>query len=410
MYQFVKAVCLARTIGAQWKEVDLSNIIVHDIYTTYQKIFLVLHHTVTDEDMIVNFDEYRPVYSSYNNTLNELLIEIGNTTLNETSSLPNTEVKFAKYSDAIRSEYKLQTSIVGQVVPPNYPEEDKKDLIITRPKYTTDISLLHDYCLLSVNGFVHLTDTDGSVTYILQGAQTMRKSNHNQAGILSFYDIGKLNKVKIDPSKIIPQNTDDVLKNKLTFEVTAPLDNKSYIFILGGYMILPEEGTFWRSGEQLFTLDLQQLPYVERIFDSRHFLDLSSLGIQDWDNVNVNQIWSDEVIKKYFDLSQSFLVIIDTPNLVWNKYPIRKNNLPGMFTTYQDPVYPLIVAYGKMVEYWKVFEDNHWSVTVQDSFYRNYVINAQVNQELTTMNDHLQPNQPTYFSRGYLLELAGYRT
>ena len=39
MYQFVKAVCLARSIGAQWKEVDLSNIIVHDIYTTYHSVF-----------------------------------------------------------------------------------------------------------------------------------------------------------------------------------------------------------------------------------------------------------------------------------------------------------------------------------------------------------------------------------
>lgn len=410
MYQFVKAVCLARTIGAQWKEVDLSNIIVHDIYTTYHSVFLVLHHSVTDEEFIIDFNEYRPIYSSYNDTLNQLLIEIDNTTLNSVTTLPSTDVKYAKYSDAIRSEYKIQTVISGQVVPENYPEEDKKDLVITRPKYQTDVSLLHKYCLLSVNGFVHSTDTDGSVTYILDGAKTMRKSNHNQAGILSFYDIGELNKVRIDTTKLIPQNTDDVLKNKLSFEVNTPLDNKSYILVLGGYIILPEEGTFWRSGEQLFTLDLQQLPYVQRIFDSRHFLDLSSLGIEDWDNVNVEQIWSDETIKKYFSLSQSFLVVINTPNLVWNKHYIRKNNLPGMFISYQDPVYPLFMAYGKMAEYWKVFEDNQWAVTVQDSFYRNFVINSQVSQDLTTMNDHLEPNQPTLFSRAYLLELAGYRT
>jgi len=413
LYTYVKAIALARSIGSQWKEVDLSNILVYDIFTTYTKVFLVLNNDVLNQDVNVDMDTLRQQYSNYTGTLTELLVEIGNRTLQTVATLPNTLVKFAKYSDAVRAGYKIKLTIAGQNLPDNYPQSEMKDLKVTRPGYTTSMDLIQDYCLVSVNGYFHWTDAQSQTAYVYNGGETMRKSKLNHLGILSFYDIGHLQKIKLDPDRIIPVDANSHLRDKILFTIDQDLTDKSYFLVMGGYLVFPKEGVFYQSGEKTFTLDINRLPYVERLFESNNYLDLSELQLTELpinpDAYNVDELFSDEVILKYLTMSQSFLVIVDTPHLVTNKIHIRASQLPGMFTSYQDPVYPLIVNDGKIAEYWKTQEDGFWAVNVQDSFLRNYVISEQPVQQLETVTDQLVSSQPFRHSRGFLLEIAGYR-
>lgn len=412
MYSYVKALALSRSIGSQWKEVPLAAILVFDIYQTYSKIYLVLNNSVLATEVVVDMDVLRAQYSSYAGTLEALLVTIGNATLPTVPSLPNTEVKFAKYSDAVRVGYKVKTCIMGREVPDNYPANELIDLKMDRPNYQTDMDLIEDYCLVSVNGHYHWNESAGNHAYIKDGGKTLQHSKLNHLGILSFLDIGKLTKIHLDPEEIVPVTAGTELRDKINFSVTEDLDNKSYILILGGYMILPQEGVFWRSGQHGFTLDINRITYMERLLESHKYMDMKALGLTTYplgDNVfNTAEIMSDTVIRKYMTLSQSFLVLVDVPHLVSNKINIRHSNLPGMFTSYQDPVYPLIVNYGKVAEYWKTEEDGFWSVNVQDSYLRNYVASQQPVKSEQAINDAMLANKPFYHSRGFLLELAGF--
>lgn len=413
MYSFVKAVCLSRSIGSQWLEVDISDILVYDIFSTYTKVYLELSNPVLTASVYVDMDILRADYSSYQGTLKQLLVFLADINLDTVPALPNTSVKFAKYSDAIRSEYKIETCIIGQVLPPMYPRLDKNDLEITRPKYLTSMQLIHDYCLVSVNGFYHMTDSDGKKAYVIDGGKSMRKAKNNHIGMLSFMDIGKLEKIKLDPTRIIPTETNGSLQDKLTFSVDQVLDNKSYILILGGYMVLPQDDVFYRTGDNSFNLNIKLLPYLERLFESSLYIDQTSLGLTtqaiNAHGYNIDEVYSDDVIKKYMTMSQSFLVLVDIPRLVSNKINIRHSSSPGMFTSYQDPVYPLMVNYGRTAEYWKIQEDGVWSVSVQDSFLRNFVASWQPTSSLVNVTDQMLASKPYYHGRGFLLELAGYQ-
>jgi len=412
VYTFVNSVCLSRTIGSQWHEVDLSEILVFDIFTTYTKVYLVLSNPVLPDNVYVDMDTLRAEFSSYNGTLNELLIYLDNRSLSTVNSLPSTDIKYAKYSDAIRSGYKVDITKIGVVTPDNYPASELYDLSITRPQYSTDLELIHTHCLVSVNGYYHMTDSDGVKAYVYEGAKTMRKSHLNLLGILSFLDIGQLTKVRLDKDLIVGQTETSPLREKIYFSVPNNLDNKSYMLVLGGYLVFPDGDSFYRNGTHSFVLDLNKLPYLERLFESSLYLDLKDLHLTELDfnpeTINVNEAWSDDVIKNYLTLNQSYLVIIDTPNLATNKIHLRHSHLPGMFTAYQDPVYPLIVNYGKAVEYWKTYEDGYWSVTVEDSFFRNYILSQQPTYMNSVVSNNLVPNQPFHHSQGYLLEIAGY--
>ncbi len=408
MYSFVNAVCLARSIGSQWHEVDLGPILVFDIFTTYAKVYLTLSHPDIHDNVYVDLDTLRVEFSSFNGTLEDLLIHLDNRTLATVPALPSTDVKAAKYSDAIRSQYKIDITKIGVVIPDNYPANELDDLKITRPKYPTDMHLLHSHCLLSVNGFYHMTDSDGSSAFVYNGAKTMRKSRMNHLGILSFLDIGAIEKVRIDPLLIYPQTPTSPLQEKIYFDVEQDLTNKSCILVLGGYLVFPSEGVFWQSGERTFALDIHQIPFPERLQESNLYMDLTSLGLSTLDPIDPLELYSDIVLKKYLTMMESYLVIVDTPNLITNQIFLRHSHLPGMFTSYQDPTLPLIVNYGKVAEYWKTLEDNHWSVTVQDSFLRQYVLSQQPIYQQLTINDHLLPHQPYQHSHGFLLEILGY--
>jgi hypothetical protein len=109
-------------------------------------------------------------------------------------------------------------------------------------------------------------------------------------------------------------------------------------------------------------------------------------------------------------MSQSFLVIVDKEYLLTKKVAIKHSNMPGMFTAYQDPTYPLFVGHGKLAEYWKTYEgeSQRWSVTVADSYYQNFIISQQNTNNLNLVNNNQVPERSFYNSRGLMLEISGY--
>lgn len=412
MYEFVTAVVRERSIGAQWKETDISNILVFDIYNAYSKVYLELSSIYIEGSIFVDFDTLRAEFSSYQGTLNQLLIALGNRTLEQVEALPSTQIKFARYSDAIQANYKINTCKVGVSIDTPLPEPDKTDLYVQRPKTNTDVSLIHKNCLVSVNGYFHMTDTDETYTYVLDGGKTMRKSRMNHMGILSFLDIGDVKKVPIKEENIFAQEENSNLKTRTYVHIDEDIENKTVLLVLGGYLIFPDRGSFWQSGDRSFAINFSSMPILERFFESKNYLDLDALGLDisqaNPDMINVDEFLSDDVLKKYLTLSQSFFVIIDSPNFFTNRIFLKHSAMPGMFTAYQDPSYPLIVGYGKSAEYWKTFEDGYWSVNVQDSFFRNYVFTYKPIEQLKNITPNAVPSQTFFHSRGYLLEIGSF--
>lgn len=413
MYTYQSALVLARTIGAQWREADLSHVLVYDIFNRFSKVYLTLTHPVLPDPVFVDMETLRARYSSYNGLLTQLLVDIGNETLPTVNALPDATIRYAKYSDAFYSGYKVDTTKIGVGNPNNLSQVDRVDLKITRPNTDTDVSLIHKYCLTSVNGYFHRTDTEGVNTYVIDGRRSLEKCRENQVGIFSFLDIGAIKQVQIQPEHIYAQDGNSNLKTRTYFWVDEDLTNKTVVLILGGYLILPEEGVFWQTSERTFAINFHAMPLIERLFESSLYLDLSELELDinpDVPNlINVQEFLSDATLIKYLTMSQSFLAIIDTPNLFSNKLHLRECAMPGMFTSYLDPTYPLVVNYGKVAEYWKVKEDGYWAVNVRDSFLRNFVFTSRPESQLQTASLANVPNKEFKHSRGFLLQVGAYK-
>jgi hypothetical protein len=414
MYTLVKAVCLARTSGAQWKTVELADKLVFDIYNQYQEIYLELANVYLDDNVYVNFTMLRDRFSSYKNTLAELLADLGNNSLPTVESIPDASIKYVKYSDAIRVGYKVYPTIINQQLPANYPVADMTDLIISRPDYDTDLRLLHSHCLVSVNGYIHMTDAsqNGEYGYVRDGCKSMLISSVNHLGIMSFLDVGRLTKIPITMNNIHPATDEYPLKKRIYLHVEQDTTNKTAILVLGGHLVFLEQDVFWQSGENTYAINPDSIPLLDRYFEAKRYLDLSSLGLTESDNnpdlISSDEFYTNEVLTKYLTLSQSFLVLVDVPHLFTNKIFLKHCSLPGIFTSYTEPVYPFIVNDGKMVEYWKTYEDGYWSVNIIDGYYRNYVYTHKSSKHLDNVTNQRVPMHTHYHTRGYLLEIGAY--
>lgn len=407
-YSYVSARVLPNVIGAQWQELDISEILVSVLFSKYRAIFLTL---IKDgERVYVDFDQLKAEYASYPNTINVLLLSIGGRILDTVEQLPGGKNNYVTYRDAVSVGYSVQLDKRGVQYPENFPKAELTDLRMVRTKYNTDMRLIHSHCLISINGFYHRTDSDGENLFIVDGGISVRKKNIGHTGILSFYDIGAVKKLGINKDSMVPLPSHTHLKESVVFTIPESTDGKSVLLCLGGYLVFPDANTFWKVSDHEYAVNLNFLPYLERILESGEFIDLGPLGLSASSinpaNVNVDEIWSDEVIKRYFTLSQSFFIIVDTKSLFWNKLTIRQSLIPGSFVAYEDPTYPLVVGHGRTAEYWKIYEHPYWSVTVMDSWYRNYIFNRQPEDTLVNVTNQLAMDRPFFYSQGQLLEIG----
>lgn len=395
-----------------WETKDIQNITLNGLYSDYAHFFLTVHDSVTDTDLYVNMETYRTQYALSVLTVTEWLATKDGVALNLVDTLPDADLVSARYANAILTGYKMQLAKIGYPYPDEMPLTELTDLQITRPGFPTDMTMLSTDCLVSINGYFHRTDTDGISAYVVNGGITAAKVRCAHTGILSFLGMGGVSTLNLRDEDILPLTPDRPLKEGVIIRIPGDLTGKSVLFSLGGYLVQPQEDVFYQNGDNTWVLNIQALPYYERYMESKDQLDLSSLPVEvtdTSDGIGVVQasLLSDDCIRAYLKLSQTFVTIVSTPHLYFNRINVRVSEIPGLITSYQDPVFPLIVGYGKKAEFSKVKEAGFWALRVEDNWYRQYTFRTGHLPQSTVISDQVLPYRPYLRTQGYLLEIRG---
>jgi hypothetical protein len=413
MYQYQSALVLGRLPYAQWQAIDAASLHLLDLFTQYRRCILTLTNTVFDGEVYIDLEPLRSEFSTYNGTLADWFISIGNRALPTIAKLPKSKVGYVQYKDAFQAGYRVDTTIIGRKDISISELESRDDLIVTRESTPTVYDQLYSKCLFTVNGYFHPTDYDDDGLYVKDGGRSFRRSRNNQLGIHSFANIGKVTTIPITMEQIHTSDPDTALVKKAYLTIPQATPNQSVLLSIGGYLVLPDPQVFWQISDHQYGLSLEHLPYLARYFESVVNLDLSSLPLSvspiHPERVSATELFSDPVVTAYLTLSQSFWIVVDTPHLFFVRRGIETPALPGMFISHSRPIYPLIIGQGKIGEYWSTLEDGRWSLTVQNSFYRHHIFDTVRAGELTTVTSGLTPMQPFDHSRGWLLEIGAYQ-
>ena len=416
MYSYVDSYSLSRTVGSVWQKNDLSQTPLVTLFTTYQKVYLVLKESVTNTDVCVELIQYRNTYGLSTLTLSQWLSDVVKNTTLKTQPLPALDTpKRVKYIDAFAAGYHISHALVGVEDVTGRLVSDLVDLkMVRKPAFpTTDMRLIDDYCLVTCSGYIHWTQSSIESTYIYQAGKTLSRSTtpHGVIGVVSFMDIGKLTKIKLNINDIVVEETTEP-RLKLRFTTKVSSENKSPLFCLFGHLIFPDETAFWRVSDYEYVLDLSKLDLLEKFIQAKNHLDFTDLALTTLDTnadaVDLSELYDPVRLKKLLTHINSFLVLVDHPNVCTQCIGIRQYNTPGIFETHTPLTSVLMVSSGRIAEYWSTQEGGVWSHTVLDSYLRNFVFSKTPYRPKQNVTGDMIPTAMYGRKEGYIMDILAY--
>jgi len=409
-YQYKAALARARAQDARWESHNFANTPLQDLYRNYRKVFLTLTHPAASKDLFLDLDAVRTTLpsSALSKTVSQWLAGLGNAALPTTNALPNVQERSAKFADIWTAGYNVTPVDRRRANNAELPESEKNDLLLTKPG--VDFRSLWPYCMVTVNGLFHRIGGAAEGLFVVDGAKSGRIANNNHVGIYSFREVGKLDYVSINSSMLYKTHPNQSFANHVNIKLPYDCSNKTVLLVLGGYLHALDRA-YVMTGPQSLKIDINNLNLVQRYYDSRNRIDLSRLALDSTDRnpdqIALDNIFNEETIRRYMTMTQSFLLIIDSPNVYVRRHDTEQTELPGRYLT-EMPLqrFPLIGQYGRVFEYHAIAQDGQCVLACDTSRDDELSFETTGWRKERSLDDKLYSGDPWRFSRTQLLEIG----
>lgn len=408
MYSLVSAIAKSFATQGRWESLDISTLTFEQLYTQYIKVTAVLTNPFVTGQVALNLADIQAMVGDTTQTFSEFLTANGNTTLPTTTPVPVLDTQYVHYKDAFRAGYSVQPVGPTQAPDAPLPPADKTWLFLS--KAGVDFNFFYANCLVSVNGYIHRLTANSTGAWVIDGMKTARNVNQNQIGILNFQKVSPFTVVPVTPSMIYKQSSGQLYRNQMRINLGQDLSQKTVALVLGGYLHILDAKTLYRIGQTQVAIDFNNFPLIERYYESRKFLDYSSLPFNrstiNAAQLDVNDFLSDANLLAYMQLSQTFFVILDNVEIFKDEQFVQSAQMPGMLVAYEEPVYPLVNGIGKLGDYWSTYEDKQWSVTVVDNFWQRRAFKTLNLLEQEGISDNRITTDPVRHSKAHFLVIG----
>lgn len=402
-YQYVSATGRARHRSARWTSISILNTTLLNIYATYKYVVIKLTNEYLPGPVYFDLIAHKPLVNP-NLTLAQWLTANGNSALTATVDEPEILVHKAVYRDARLSNYDITRVAPTGSPSSNSPEGTKVDLLLTR----SDINYLDfaNYCLVTVNGYIHRIEGSVDGVYIRDGYQTVKVSKSDNIGILSFKNLGNIEIIPIT-ADMLYKPTNQPYIEKAYIDTGVDLTNHTVMIVIGGYLhILDDSYKVVSSTSICINTDTLMIP--ERIMDSRnecYLRDTLSPFINNQSIATANLL-SDSLLIEYLTLSQSFIIKLNAANVVTNPMIIENCELAGRYICKQIPILPLFNRLGRLSPYWPISFHNDYVIATDTSEQINYRFNTSDWNAFGVMDGSYETNNPKKHTTAYFLEIC----
>jgi hypothetical protein len=117
-------------------------------------------------------------------------------------------------------------------------------------------------------------------------------------------------------------------------------------------------------------------------------------------------LYSDEAITALLTLPQSFFVVIGTPSIVVEREQLEFMGLPGRYTTYLPPQYPMVVSLGRFAEYWARKEYDRYVLGSMEDFETYYTFETTRWKEQLSIDSTRVPYKRFDYKRAHFLKIG----
>ena len=408
MYQLVSALAQRQVAGSPWTNVDLSNLTLAQIDSEYSEVHLRVKSPYWVNDKTMKLSEVTLNYGKRDQTIAQFFKDTVNNTLESIDGIAHIANGTVKYADAYWAGYSLERGKYS-TSPTTIPTPDDAEILIMQ-KPGVNARVFHKNCLVSINGLIHRVDADSQYIYVMEAGKSNYHSRRNEVGIINFRDVGELECHSITEDMLFKAHAKQPFSNQIFIKAPVPAVNKSVALVMGGYLFLLDNLTFFRTADDIFCLDTQSIALLDRFFESKDLIDLSSLGLEynglHKKQISREQLFSDEVLTKWLTLSQSFLVYIDSPNIIVERQSLAPTHIAKQYLAYSEPTLPLLTGFGLLSPYWVQEDDNVFSITVGDNIMPNHLFHTTPSNQAVMPADNRIPYNREKYSPAHFLNIA----
>lgn len=412
MYQLISAIAKNIEDDTRWHNVDIGNMPMSTIFATFSRVTATLSNPFLTHNVSLDLALIRSTTGGLSTTFNDFLTANGQKTLPTTDDLPVINTRYAKYADVFHAGFTVKPVSPGRSPDAELPPSEKTDLYIQKDSTTNpvDYNAMYTYALPVVNGFIHASDSDANGFYVKDGMKSQMLSGCNLMGLISFREVGTFKIIPIKLEMLYRQNDRQSFRNQCFIDTGVDISQKVILLVLGGYMHVVDEQTMYRVSDTAFGVNFNNIPLLDRYYDSKDFIDLTSMNVENStrneNQIAIQSLFSDEAIAAYCTLSQSFVVVLDKADLFVDRLNLDDNGGPGMYRTTELPIWPMVGPYGRLLNYWYKADDvvqneagddvTIFSVTAYNtSVYRRLydTVNPRVQNSVTDGNDSYKPSR-----------------
>lgn len=407
-YNYVKSIAKSKDRGARWVEVDISDMLISEIDNTYRDVKIELTHSQLNENQVLILEDIKHIFVSTGLTFSEWLIENGESSLPTTPGVVSITTSTIHYRDGYVAGFDVTPAKMGSSPDVEWPVGELRDLLMT--KDSVSYQEVYDYCLVTVNGLVHRTSLSQYGIYLQDAAYSKELSQLNHFGLMSFLDVGKIEYIDVDSTMLYKQSDQNKHYRNAHVNLGVSTQGKSLIMVVGGYMHIYDK-SYVQIGDGLVRIDFSNYPLVQRYYESKNVIDLSTLPHTPFDSNDDQRLVADLIeseayIEALFDLPQTFFILVDTPHLYVQHHKLEHSGLPGRFYSTVYPDFPLVTERGKLSEYIPFYEDGKWVIACESNRLPNYQFETAPYRGFLSITPQKNPYKPYRRSSGYLLEIG----
>lgn len=418
MYNCTRA--LVRRHGANQRllETQVNTMSVRELINDYTIVYLVLTHPALPSEVSLNLEDVADVVFKLSPTVtvDQWLTSNGDKTLPTSTTVPKKAAGVAKYRDLFVAGYHAEkvhpTSGSGN----SLLDAELTDLQITREG--ADYKEIYEHALFTINGLCHIADYSSKGVFIKGGGRSIHYANRNQIGITSFLDVGKMSFYPITDTMIKSVGLDEIgrphqLKKGVLLNLpNVDLSNKVVMISLMGVLHYASN-RYKVVGDHSILLEWWKLPLMELINNTRPYIDISSfeatLDPVAWhkDAIDLNLANTDDSIKAFLKLKQTFIILIEADNFFYNRIAVEQTGLPGRYVHPDRPRYPLQLENGFLPEYMTYDDHGQYVIAVDQNLAQRYAHHTRTySTEDNYVNSAKRSEFPNYYASAYLLEMG----
>jgi len=412
-YTLLGATARLKSLDAAWEPVDVSAMTFQEILDTYQNVYLELSHFAYAHSIYLNLKLVRDGFNAaiLQMTPQVWLTSIGNLTLPIVEQLPNPRELWVRYEDAFKAGYNVDLINIGRHLDSQLPHDDKNDLWIT--KSTINFDQMWRYFLVSVNGLIHRSMLGPNGLYVIDGGRTKRLANENICGLMSFREVGKMEMIPITPEMISAPRNNQPLHGGFFLSLPKPVEGKTVLLSVGGYLHLLDD-SYSIAGDQLLKINFSRFNHVDRYYQSYKRINLDTLPLtkssQNPDQVLTESFFSDQTVRAYMSLPQSFVILLDCQDIYLRRHRLDNTKLPGVYQ-HEIPAkrLPMFSTYGRLLDHVSYIEDEKVVYNADYATEPNLLYRTMEWRSSLTVDPQCYPARPWWFADAELVEFGRFQ-